>query len=82
VLDALIVKRPITPEEGVALAKVARLLQDHGVEWPPLLTQVIHELVRENAMAPGVEPPKALVNVLADGFSRLFSKSRTRTDES
>lgn len=27
----------------MALAKAARLLQDHGVEWPPLLAQVLYE---------------------------------------
>ncbi|MCJ2048384.1 hypothetical protein [Methylobacterium sp. J-070] len=31
-------------EQAVALAKTARLLQDYGVEWPPLLAQVLHEL--------------------------------------
>ena len=81
VLDTLIMKRGVTEEEGVALAKVARLLQDYDVEWPPLLTQVIHELVREEAVAPEVEPSKALINMVAGGFSRLFSKPRAQPDQ-
>jgi hypothetical protein len=83
VLDALITKRSITSEEGVALAKVARLLQDQGVEWPPLLTQVIHELAHkeEGAASTVTEPSKALTDMLAGGFSRFFSRPRARTDE-
>lgn len=34
-------------EQIVALAKTARLLQDYGVEWPPLLAQLLHELASE-----------------------------------
>ena len=43
-LDALITAGSAPADQTIALAKAARLLQDHGVEWPPLLTQVLHEL--------------------------------------
>lgn len=42
-LDAKIMGREMPADQMIALAKAARLLQDHGVEWPPLLTQVLHE---------------------------------------
>lgn len=83
VLDALIAKRDLTADQGAALVKVARLLQDHEMEWPPLLTQVIHELVHEEEVASSTvtEPSKAFTDMLAGGFSRLFSRPRARTDE-
>ena len=43
-LDAKIMGRPVPVEQAAALAKAARFLQDHGVEWPPLLMQALHEL--------------------------------------
>lgn len=55
VLDAKIMERPVPSEQAVALAKAARLLQDHGVEWPPLVTQALHELA-EKARKPEPEP--------------------------
>ena len=47
VLDAQIMKRPVPEDQARALASAARLLHDHGVESPPLLTQVLHELAQE-----------------------------------
>lgn len=83
VLDALIAKRDVTADQGAALVKVARLLQDHEMEWPPLLTQVIHELVRDEEVTSSaeIEPSKPLADIFASGFSRIFSKPRTRTDK-
>ena len=49
VLDAEIMSRPVPDDQVRALAGAARLLQDHGVEWPPLLSQVLHELALETA---------------------------------
>ncbi|MDE4915255.1 hypothetical protein PQI07_32230 [Methylobacterium sp. 092160098-2] len=37
-LDAQIMGLPVPADQAVALAKAAQLLEDHGVEWPPLLT--------------------------------------------
>lgn len=83
VLDDLIMKREVAPEQAVALAKAARLLQDHGVEWPPLLTQVIHELARqeEQKVAPETSPAKALADIVSGGLSRLLSKPRSRAHD-
>ena len=47
-LDALITDGAVPEDQAVALAKAARLLLDHGVEWPPLLTHVMHELADKN----------------------------------
>lgn len=83
VLDAVIMKRRVVPKEAVALAQAARLLQDHGVEWPPLLTQVIHELARqeEQKAAPETSPTKALADIVSGGLSRLLSKPRSRSND-
>lgn len=48
VLEAQITKRDIAPDQIAALVRAAGLLQDHGVPWPPLLQQVLHDVV--NAM--------------------------------
>jgi hypothetical protein len=58
-LDAKIMDRPVPEEQAVALAKAARFLQDHGVEWPPLLTQVLHELAGRRDERSSAPPPDA-----------------------
>lgn len=74
-LDAKIMGRPVPEEQAVALLKAARLLQDHGVEWPPLLTQILHELASEVAQPasepqPEAEPPEGID---AQGLTRFFA---------
>ncbi|MGU3668423.1 hypothetical protein ACLBX9_29940 [Methylobacterium sp. A49B] len=46
-LDARMGGQPMPAAQAVALAKTARLLQDYGVEWPPLLAQALRELASE-----------------------------------
>lgn len=79
-LDAKIMGRPLPAAQAVALEKAARFLQDHGVEWPPLLTQVLYEPADERDKAalspdPGAEAPKG---VDLSGLTRFFANIRTK----
>jgi hypothetical protein len=81
-LDAQIMGRQIPPEQVAALTKASRLLQDHGVGWPPLLTQVLHELALEaEASKPDPELSNALSNAVKDGLSRFFARPRIGSEE-
>ncbi|TXM91536.1 hypothetical protein FV222_24280 [Methylobacterium sp. WL103] len=76
-LDAQIAGRPVPADQASALAKVAGLLQDYGVEWPPLLTQALHGLVPDaDAVAVEPEPAISLPNVDLDGLTRFFARFR------
>jgi hypothetical protein len=83
-LDAQIMGQVLAEDQVVALAKAARLLQDHGVAWPPLLTQVLHELAGK--MGQGAvddadpEVQRTLPYVDLHGLTRFFAGFR-RTDE-
>jgi hypothetical protein len=46
ILEAQITNRPIPQEQFNALVNAAWLLQDHGVPWPSLLEEVLHEAGR------------------------------------
>ncbi|MCJ2012151.1 hypothetical protein [Methylobacterium sp. J-076] len=83
VLDTLITKRAVPAEQALALAKAARFLQGHDVEWPPLLTQVVYEMANRKDEAPSAEaePSKALAETVAGRFARFFSKSRSEADQ-
>jgi hypothetical protein len=73
-LDARIMGRPVPTDQTAALAKAARLLRDHGVEWPPLLTQVLHELA-DTADQPASEPQPEIElpkGIGAQGLIRFF----------
>ena len=75
-LDARIMGRAVPADQAVALAKAARLLRDHEVEWPPLLTQALHELaekIEQSDLAPEVEPAE---DVDLQGLSRFFAGFR------
>lgn len=68
--------RPVPADQVIALAKAARLLQDQGVEWPPLLTQVRHELaekIDEPELTHKVEPSE---DVDLQGLTRFFAGFR------
>ena len=79
-LDAQIAGRPVAADQASALAKVAALLQDYGVEWPPLLTQALHGLVPDaDAVAGEAEPTRSLPNIDLDGLSRFFAGFRKGT---
>ncbi|MCJ2121013.1 hypothetical protein [Methylobacterium sp. J-077] len=75
-LDALITGGVVPAEQTVALAKAARLLQDYGVEWPPLLTHVMHEIAYKDGRsvpAPGTEPSDGAD---LDSLTRFFAGFR------
>ncbi len=80
-LDAQIMGFPVPTDQAAALAKAARLLQDHGVDWPPLLTQVLHELAGKT----GRPNPSPVVEVAADGdlqgLTRFFAGFRTKDQQ-
>ncbi|MHB2208667.1 hypothetical protein [Methylobacterium sp. CM6257] len=79
-LDARIMDRAVPPDQAVALAKAARLLQDHGVDWPPLLTQVLHELAGMDGQDVTDETPSDAPRTLPDvdlhGLTRFFAGFR------
>ncbi|MCJ2124773.1 hypothetical protein [Methylobacterium sp. J-077] len=75
-LDALITDGAVPAEQTIALAKAARLLQDHGVEWPSLLTHVMHEIAYKDGRsvpAPGTEPSDGAD---LDSLTRFFAGFR------
>ena len=81
-LDAQIAGRPVPADQASELAKVAGLLQDYGVEWPPLLSQVLHDLAPDDgAAATEAEPPTGLPNADLDGLSRFFAGFRKNTSK-
>ncbi len=74
-LDAKIMGREMPADQMTALAKAARLLQDHGVEWPPLLTQVLHEAAdRADHQASETRAQAELpADIDAQGLTRFFA---------
>lgn len=77
-LDAQITGQALAEDQVVALAKAANLLQDHGVDWPPLLAQVLHELAGEKGepeAVPEAEPPQ---DVEMQGLTRFFAGFRDK----
>lgn len=74
-LDAKIMGREMPADHMTALAKAARLLQDHGVEWPPLLTQVLHEAAdRADHQASETRAQVELpADIDAQGLTRFFA---------
>jgi hypothetical protein len=74
-LDAKIMGHEMPADQMIALAKAARLLQDHGVEWPPLLTQVLHEARdRADQQASETQPEAGLPEGIdAQGLTRFFA---------
>lgn len=82
-LDAQIMGRAVPANQAVALAKAARLLQDHGVDWPPLLTQVLHELAEKTGQSTVAEiqsqVQRTLPYVDMHALTRFFAGFR-RTD--
>lgn len=56
---AQIVERTIPSEQIAALVEAARLLQDHGEVWPPLVGEVLQRVVEDMEQPPtpaGTEP--------------------------
>jgi hypothetical protein len=44
---AQMVERPIPPEQIAALVEAARLLQERGEAWPPLVGEVLQRVVED-----------------------------------
>ena len=84
-LDAQIMGRPVPPEQTIALAKAANLLQDNGVDWPPLLTQVLHELAPDIGEDDHSDKDSAEDNAVGSpaiqGLSRLLSVFRREKEQ-
>lgn len=78
VLSAERMGEALAEDQVVALAKAARLLQDHGVAWPRPLTQVLYELAGK-ASEPEpeleVEPPQ---DTALNGLTRFFAGFRQK----
>ena len=47
VLNAVLARQPIPYDQATALAKAARLLQEHEVPWPTVLQQALHEAANQ-----------------------------------
>lgn len=80
-LNAQITGRRVPADQAIALAKGAQLLEDHGVDWPPLLAQVLHELAGnlDRGMADSAatsNDPVALPDVDLHGLTRFFAGVR------
>ncbi|MHC2109072.1 hypothetical protein [Methylobacterium sp. CM6246] len=71
--DAQMMGRTVPADHAVALAKAARLLQDQGVEWPPMLTHVMHELADKDGRS--VPKPEAgpLDGIDMHGLTNFFA---------
>jgi hypothetical protein len=80
VLDAQIMGQSVPGDQAIALAKAAQLLQDLGVDWPPLLTQALHELAGkpDQSTADLAQPElrRALPYVDMHGLTRFFAGFR------
>ncbi|UIY45626.1 hypothetical protein [Methylobacterium radiotolerans] len=75
-LDARIMGRAVPADQAIALAKAARLLQDHGVDWPPLLTQVLHELAAKDGEPDVASEADQSPDVDMQGLTRFFAGFR------
>ena len=77
-LDAKISGQPLPAGQSVALAKVTCLLQDHGVDWPPLLAQVLQELDRKATEPEPTSRVEPLESVDLQGLSLFFAGYRVK----
>ncbi|MCJ2120063.1 hypothetical protein MKK65_26410 [Methylobacterium sp. J-001] len=80
-LDALITGGTVPADQAVALAKAARLLQDHGMEWPPLLTHVMHELADKDGRSVPEPAAGPSDGVDLQGLTRFFAGFRTKEQQ-
>ena len=77
-LDAKISGQHLPAAQRIALAKVSRLLQDHGVEWPPLLAQVLQELDMKATEPEPTSRVEPLEGVDLQGLSLFFAGYRMK----
>lgn len=71
-LDAQIMRRSISDEHVRVLAKAAILLEEHSVELPPLLLQVLHDIERSRS------GPDASSDTAESTMARLMRPFRRR----
>ena len=80
-LDALITDGAVPAGQAIALAKAARLLQDLDVDWPPLMTYVMHEMADKSGRLE-LEPAAELQGDDGlTGLSRFFASFRKDKDQ-
>lgn len=70
--------RAVPADQAIALAKAARLLQNHNVDWPSLLTQVLHELAAKDGKPDAVPEAAQLQDVDMQGLTRFFAGFRDK----
>lgn len=82
---AQIVEREVPPEQIAALVAAARLLQERGEPWPPLVGEVLQRVVEDmerqdlsddEAQKPETPAPSGFVR-----FGRSFRRDRKPTTE-
>ena len=71
--DAQMMGQTVPADHAVALAKAAHLLQDHGVEWPPMLTHVMHELAVTNDRAGAKSAAESLDGIDLEGLTGFLT---------
>lgn len=77
-LDAMITAGAVPEAQAAALAKAARLLLDHGVEWPPLLTHVMHELADKSDRPVPRPEPQPFEGGDLEGLTSFFTGFRKK----
>lgn len=76
---AQIVERGVPPEQIAALVEAARLLQERGEPWPPLVGEVLQRVVEEMERSTQAEPepePKSEVETTVAGLTRFRNAFR------
>ncbi len=87
---AQIVERVVPPEQIAALVEAARLLQERGEPWPPLVGEVLQRVVEEMERSPRVEAaetepkpePEGEVEAAVAGLTRFRNAFRRGGDGS
>lgn len=51
ILNGVLIGHPIPYEQATALARAARLLQEHEIPWPTVLQQALHEAADQTGQA-------------------------------
>jgi len=79
ILEAQFTGRQIPPEQFTALVDAARLLEEQGVPWPPLVEEVLYEAGKrfsEAEAAPETVDPEHEDKGALIGLTRFFGGFR------
>lgn len=79
ILEAQITGRKIPPEQFTALVDAARLLEEQGLPWPPLVEEVLYEAGKRFSEAdatPVAQEPEPEGDGALAGLTRFFSGFR------